>query len=109
MDILPTMGRVAIYKVQQLPVDLSGFEIVAFPNPTNQFTTLQFNILEEGPVEVSIFDVTGRKLIQLIKEENMPAGQFIYDVDLSVLSSGYYYSSVLTQDGVATAKVVVIK
>lgn len=109
MDILPTMGRVAIYKVQQLPNELDGFEIVAFPNPTNQFTTFQFNILEEGPVELSIFDVTGRKLIQIIKEDNMPAGQFIYDVDLSILSAGYYYSSILTESGVATAKVVVIK
>jgi hypothetical protein len=109
MDILPTMGRVAIYKVQQLPNVLDGFEIVAFPNPTNQFTTFQFNILEEGPVELSIFDVTGRKLIQVIKRDKMPAGQFIYEVDLSILSAGYYYSSILTKDGVATAKVVVIK
>ena len=109
MDILPTMGRVAIYKVQQLPNALDGFEIVAFPNPTNQFTTFQFNILEEGPVELSIFDVTGRKLIQIIKRDKMPAGQFIYEVDLSILSAGYYYSSILTEGGVATAKVVVIK
>ena len=109
MDILPTMGRVAIYKVQQLPNTLDGFQIVAFPNPTNQFTTFQFNILEEGPVELSIFDVTGRKLIQIIKRDKMPAGQFIYEVDLSILSAGYYYSSILTEGGVATAKVVVIK
>jgi hypothetical protein len=109
MNIRPTNGRVQVFKVSWNPGVLDGVDVLTYPNPTTDYTIIQFNVPQEGPVELCIFDLTGRKLIEVIKEDNMPAGQYRYDVDLSILAEGVYYSSLLSQDGVATSKVVIIK
>lgn len=109
MNIRPTNGRVQVFRVAWNPGILDGLDMVTYPNPTTNYTNIQFTIPQEGPVEICIFDLTGRKLIEVIKEDNMPAGQYRYGVDLSVLSQGVYHSSLLTKDGVATSKVVLIK
>ena len=109
MNIRPTNGRVQVFKVSWNPGVLDGVDMLTYPNPTTDYTIIQFNVPQEGPVELCIFDLTGRKLIEVIKEDNMPAGQYRYDVDLSILAEGVYYSSLLSKDGVATSKVVIIK
>lgn len=109
MNIRPTNGRVEVRKRSFDPEMVDGFNILAFPNPATNYTRLQFNIEQDGPVELCIFDVAGRKLIEVLNEDNMPAGQYQYDVDLSVLSAGVYYSSILSIDRVATSKVVILK
>lgn len=109
MNIRPTNGRVEVRKTSFNPNMLDRFSILAFPNPATNYTRLQFNLEHDGPIQLCIFDLTGRKLIEVLNEENMPAGQYQYDVDLSVLSAGIYYSSILSVDRVATSKVVVLK
>lgn len=109
MNIRPTNGRVQVFKVAWNPGILGVLDMLTYPNPTTNYANIQFTIPQEGPVELCIFDLTGRKLIQVLKEDNMPAGQYRYDVDLSVLAEGVYYSSLLSQEGVATSKVVIIK
>ena len=108
MNITPTNGRVEIRKRNFNGEMLDGFAILTYPNPTDNFTNIQFNLPEDSNVEVALFDITGRKLIQVINER-MPAGQYSYEVDLTVLSGGVYYTSILTKDQVATSKTVIIK
>lgn len=108
MNIAPTNGRVEILKRDFNGGLLDGFDILTFPNPTSNYTTVQFNVLQDSDVEVALFDIAGRKLIQII-DERMPAGQYSYEVDLTVLANGVYYTSILTQDQVATSKTVIIK
>ena len=108
MNIIPTNGRVEIRKRNFNGEMLEGFAVLTYPNPTNSFTNIQFNLLAEDDVEVALFDMTGRKLIQILNER-MPAGQYSYEVDLSVLADGVYYTSVLTSTEVATSKTLIIK
>ena len=108
MNILPTNGRVEVRKNNFNENMLDGFDIITYPNPASNYTSIQFNLLEDSDVELALFDVTGRKLIQIL-DERMPAGQYSYEVDLSILSGGVYYTSILTQNQVATSKTVIIK
>ena len=108
MNITPTHGRIEVRKRNFNGEMLDGFAILTYPNPTDNFTNIQFNLPEDSDVEVALFDITGRKLIQVINER-MPAGQYSYEVDLTVLSGGVYYTSILTKDQVATSKTVIIK
>lgn len=109
MNIRPTDGRIQVFRIYWNPSVLEGLSVMAYPNPTMNYVNMQFSLPKEGPVELCIFDLTGRKLIQVLKEDSMPAGQYRYGVDLSVLAKGVYHSSLLTKDGVATSKVVLIK
>ena len=43
------------------------------PNPSGPFTTIRYSLAEEGAVEVSVFDVEGRKVRTLVREQ-VPAG-----------------------------------
>jgi hypothetical protein len=108
MNIRPTNGRIEIRKRDLSSDILEGFDIMTYPNPTTGFTAIQFNILQDSKAEVAIFDITGRKLIQIVNEY-VPAGQYVYEVDLSVLANGVYYTSILTDEQVATSRTIIFK
>jgi hypothetical protein len=108
MNIRPTNGRIEIRKRDLSSDILEGFDIMTYPNPTTGFTSIQFNVLQDSKTEVAIFDITGRKLIQVVNEY-VPAGQYVYEVDLSVLANGVYYTSILTDEQVATSRTIIFK
>jgi len=108
MNIKPTNGRIEIRKRDLSSDILEGFDIMTYPNPTTGLTAIQFNILQDSKAEVAIFDITGRKLIQVVNEY-VPAGQYVYEVDLSVLANGVYYTSILTDEQVATSRTIIFK
>jgi hypothetical protein len=108
MNIRPTNGRIEIRKRDLSSDILEGFDIMTYPNPTTGFTSIQFNILQDSKTEVAIFDITGRKLIQVVNEY-VPAGQYVYEVDLSILANGVYYTSILTDEQVATSRTIIFK
>jgi hypothetical protein len=108
MNIKPTNGRIEIRKRNSDPKALEGFDIVTYPNPTKGLAVVQFNVLQDSKTEVAIFDITGKKLIQVINEY-VPAGQYVYEVDLSVLANGVYYTSILTDEQVATSRTIIFK
>ena len=47
---------------------------INFPNPFTDFTTITYTLTEKCMVELTIFDVTGKKVITLVKKE-MQAGE----------------------------------
>lgn len=44
---------------------MAGFKAKAYPNPFTSETTIEYNLPESGDVEVSIYDLTGRKIAAL--------------------------------------------
>lgn len=66
-----------------------------FPNPFTDFTTLRIEVVEDGDYLLEIFDIQGR-LIKILAKENIQAGAYYIDWDGtdsngSRLSSGVYY------------------
>ncbi len=61
-----------------------------YPNPFNPATTIEFTIAEVNPVELTIYDVLGRK-IQTLVSKKMEAGIYNYRFDASDLASGIYF------------------
>jgi len=84
-----------------------------YPNPFNPKTTISFSIPRAGHVEMSIFDVAGRRVAGLISG-TMEAGEHTVAWDGTDLggaraSSGVYFCVLKTAEGQATRKVVMIK
>lgn len=46
-------------------LETTGFKAKAYPNPFTSVTTIEYNLPESGDVELSIFDLTGRKIAAL--------------------------------------------
>jgi len=66
-----------------------------FPNPFNPTTTISFNILEAGNVNVTIYDITGRTVKNLVVNQNTAPGVYNVvwngtDVTGSPVASGLY-------------------
>lgn len=79
-----------------------------FPNPFNPFTTFRFSIPASVMVELSVFDVTGRKVSTLINSF-LSAGTYSLNFDSGELSSGVYFYKLKAGDFVAVKKMALIK
>ena len=60
-----------------------------YPNPFNPATTIPFDLPEDSKVKITIFDLTGRLVMELINE-NRSAGYHTLQWDASNLPSGVY-------------------
>ncbi len=61
-----------------------------FPNPFNNTTTISYNLPEKSDVQLIIYDLTGKKINSLIRE-NQTSGYYNIVWNASGLASGHYY------------------
>ena len=79
-----------------------------YPNPFNPITLIRFALNESGPVRLSVYDVAGRRIMDLV-DLKLPAGWHEYRFDGSKMASGIYYYNLVTSKGSLTRKMVLIK
>ena len=81
-------------------------EINVYPNPFNDFVTLDFiNGVEQSKLSISVFNYMGQK----VQEKNLNVATetpFNQQVDLGTYPSGIYFINVNTNDKVQTFKVI---
>ena len=63
-----------------------------YPNPFNPNTVIQFTLPKTGFVKISVFDISGKFIKDIIKSE-LNAGSYTADFNGSDLSSGVYFYS----------------
>ncbi len=94
--------------VEETPVEVSGGMIVLSPNPSKDFATLSYSVINEGPVNISIYDASGRMVENLVNAVKQ-TGQHSLTIDNENLTSGFYIIRILTPEGVNTENMRVIK
>ncbi len=68
-----------------------GFELFQnYPNPFNSSTIIDFQLFDDAPVNLSVFNVLGEKIETLISGIK-PAGNYKIQWDASSYSSGVYF------------------
>jgi hypothetical protein len=60
-----------------------------YPNPFNPTTTLRFALPQAGPVTLTVYDATGRRVAQPVSE-TLPAGVHTVTFEAHALPSGLY-------------------
>ena len=80
----------------------------AYPNPFNPVTRIEYSIPTSSMVEITIYDLIGRELVQLVNE-NKDAGFYHVDWDASLISSGVYFVNMKTNKNSFSQKIVLIK
>jgi photosystem II stability/assembly factor-like uncharacterized protein len=90
--------------------DLSNVvsEINIYPNPAKDFAKISFNVLQNEGVIIRVVDVLG-KLVQNIDNRSFVTGVNEVTIDLNRMSSGNYYVQFMTESGMTTKKLSVIK
>ena len=79
-----------------------------FPNPFNPSTTINFTIPEAGFVNLSVFDVLGQKVAELVNE-NLATGSYSKVFDASNLNSGLYFYTITAGSVSVTKKMQLLK
>lgn len=68
-----------------------------YPNPSSGDVRLAFETSQTGPIQVDVFDVTGRH-IQRVMDTTLPVGKHEASFDTSSLTAGTYLFRVITDD-----------
>ena len=81
-----------------------------FPNPFNPTTIIQYQLPENSPVKLELYDVTGRKVATLVNAWQN-AGYYSHSVNASAynLSSGMYFYRLTAGNYVQTKKMMLVK
>ncbi len=79
-----------------------------WPNPFNATTNIMYCIEKASHVKLTVYDIVGRQVIELI-DENQPAGNHRITFDASKLPNGIYIYRLENSGRMATKKMVVLK
>jgi subtilisin family serine protease len=87
--------------------------LVAYPNPFNPATTINYDVAEAGRVTIVAYDATGRRVATLV-DENQSAGPHSFrwnaaDNRGGTLASGVYMLSLTGHHSQVSRKVVLLK
>ena len=80
----------------------------AYPNPFNPVTSFEFTMPEDGMVRISVYDVSGREVVELVNGYQT-AGTYPVTWDASNLSSGVYMLHMTADNFSTIQKVMLIK
>jgi len=79
-----------------------------YPNPFNPTTVIPFSLTEPGHVQLSVYDLLGRRVRTLV-DEMMSAGRHDVSFDAGMLSTGIYIFQLNTGSERITRKMMLIK
>lgn len=77
-----------------------------FPNPLEDFGTLEFVLPADMPVSAYLSDMHGQRLQELVSPRDLPAGRHLFDLTLVNLPPGMYLLTLQTPEGPQTVKLV---
>ncbi len=79
-----------------------------YPNPFNPTTIINYSIVENGPVNISVYNVLGQKVNEIInKTQN--AGEYSVSFDAQNLCSGIYFYTLKTNNFTQTKKMMLVR
>ena len=90
----------------QIPTDFDLSQ--NYPNPFNPTTTIQYSIKERSSVELVLYDILGRQVEVLVKEEQ-DAGYYKINFNAGYLASGIYLYRLKAGNFVETKKMVLLR
>ncbi|MFH1194757.1 MAG: S8/S53 family peptidase [bacterium] len=117
-------GRTYFYKLKQIDFDgaynFSNVTEIALANPSNYFifnnypnpfnpeTTIKYSIAERAIVNISLFDILGKKVRDVLNEFK-ETGEYEIGLDASDLPSGIYIVRLQTKNYTGSIKINLIK
>jgi len=80
----------------------------AYPNPFNPITTVPYELPEKCDVNISVYDIQGRLITQIINDRKS-AGYHQIKFDGSNMSAGTYIVNMSTSNFTSSQKIVLLK
>lgn len=102
--IVPYIQTDIQYEFAQLP----EFHSMAYPNPFNSTTTIEYGLEQSALVTVDIYDILGRK-VKILTDEYIQAGNHQIGFNSAGLPSGTYFYRIRTDQFTDSKKLTLLK
>lgn len=79
-----------------------------YPNPFNPSTNIKFSVKKGGVINISLYDITGKKLKVLVNQQVQP-GTYNITFDAGSLPSSIYYYRMEINNKIQTIKLIITK
>jgi hypothetical protein len=104
LEITPTNGVVQVYKmVNGNMTSIDG--MIVYPNPTDDYVTVKFDVAEYGNVKLSVYSIDGKEC-KVIVNDKMPEGDYQYSTNIGYLPAGTYIAVLKRSDKQLTSKII---
>ena len=97
-----------IVNVNDIAAAKANVELINYPNPLSESTTIEFTLGRKSNVNLQIWDECGR-LIETLLNEQMPSGKHDILFSRGNLKAGIYYYSLIADDRRKTNKMLIVK
>lgn len=87
---------------------LNDDALTVFPSPTTMRSMVYFDVPATGTAKLSLYDACGR-LVSVLADGRLGEGHHSVVFDASELPSGAYHVALITERGIATMQVPVIR
>lgn len=84
------------------------FQSIIYPNPTNNSATLSLELTNSCQATISVVDIMGKEVIRL-NNQNLKAGRNDVQLNVQSLEQGTYFVRVISNNGMTTNKLTVVK
>ena len=80
-----------------------------YPNPFNPETNIRFSVNERTNISLVLYDVSGRKVKDLIENVIYSPGEYNFNFNSESLNSGVYFYSIVSDNGILSKKMIILK
>jgi len=99
----------SVLRIQDVKASPGQFGIVdAYPNPFNNRSSIKYNLKESSEIDLALFDLTGRRVLDLVSGRKK-IGQYSITIEGSSLSSGMYIVRLQAGEQISKRKVTLVK
>ena len=81
----------------------------AYPNPFNPVVKIPFDLNRESMVELSLFNLQGKRVKELMPAQMMNPGKYVINWDGSSFPSGMYFYTIRAGKFFQTEKLILLK
>lgn len=100
----------AVTAVEDGPAAAPKFALAApYPNPVRGRATLDLSLDEPATVSVAVYDVSGRKVADVVQDRRFPAGPAQLELDGRSIPSGVYFVKMSTATRSVSRKITVVR
>ena len=79
-----------------------------YPNPFNSETTIMYTLMNNGLVDLSIYNTLGQKIVTLVRKKQQ-SGEYTVTFNATDLASGFYLCRLEAPDYVGMIKILLVK
>lgn len=107
---VPLCDSATLININSNEINLNEYSLEQnYPNPFNPNTYIRFNVPKESNVEISIFDVSGKLVKNLVNNVKYAPGYYSVNFDGNDIPSGMYFYRIKANDFIATRKMLLLK